>query len=244
MRTRLLLAGTLAAGGLAVLSLPVDAAAVPRGTVTAKVKAVIDGDTMDISYKGKTLRVRLLDVNAPNKGRCWSAAATARTAALLPDGSKVRLLRDKTARDSAGRYLFYAWNSGGTFVNRNLVRYGYAKATQVGENVRYIKALREDQAAAKAARLRIWSGRCDDGAQQTPKPTPKPSPKPKPTSKPTSKPTPKPTSESTPPPSGNDPRFRTCAEANKNGYGPYYRDRDPEYHWYQDRDGDGIVCER
>ena len=25
--------------------------------------------------------------------------------------------------------------------------------------------------------------------------------------------------------------------------GPYLRDRDPEYHYYQDRDHDGIVCE-
>ncbi|MFC4533556.1 thermonuclease family protein [Sphaerisporangium dianthi] len=238
MRARLLLAGALAACGLVVPSLPADAAAAPHGAVAAKVKAVVDGDTFDIIYKGRTLRVRLLDVNAPNKGQCWAAAATARAATLLPAGSTVRLLRDKTARDSAGRFLFYAWNSGGTFVNRNLVRYGYAKAGQMGVNAKYIKPLREDQAAAKAARLRIWSGRCGGGSQQTPEPTPKPTPKP------TKKPAPKPTPKPTPPPSGNDRRFSTCAEANRNGYGPYYRDTDPEYYWYQDRDGDGVVCER
>ncbi|BCJ46293.1 hypothetical protein GCM10010168_52440 [Actinoplanes ianthinogenes] len=42
---------------------------------------------------------------------------------------------------------------------------------------------------------------------------------------------------------GTDPRFRTCAEANANGYGPYREGVDPEYDWYQDRDGDGEVCE-
>ncbi|MGW4642808.1 excalibur calcium-binding domain-containing protein [Sphaerisporangium sp. NPDC004334] len=230
MRARLLLAGALVSGGLVVPSLPAAAAAAPRGALAATVRAVVDGDTVDVVYKGRTLRVRLLDVNAPNKGQCWAAAATAHTAALLAPRTTVRLLKDKTARDSAGRYLFYAWNTAGTFVNRNLVRYGYAKAGQMGVNDRYIKPLREDQAAARAARLRIWSGRCDGGPQATPKPSPKP--------------TPKPTSEPPPPPSGNDPRFRTCAEANRNGYGPYYRDKDPEYHWYQDRDGDGIVCER
>lgn len=41
-----------------------------------------------------------------------------------------------------------------------------------------------------------------------------------------------------------DPKFGTCAEANANGYGPYYRGRDLEYEWYDDRDDDGIVCER
>jgi hypothetical protein len=41
-----------------------------------------------------------------------------------------------------------------------------------------------------------------------------------------------------------DPRFRTCREANAAGYGPYRSGVDPEYAWYQDRDHDGVVCER
>jgi hypothetical protein len=42
---------------------------------------------------------------------------------------------------------------------------------------------------------------------------------------------------------GLDPRFDTCTEAKAHGYGPYRRGHDPEYYWYEDRDGDGIVCE-
>lgn len=41
-----------------------------------------------------------------------------------------------------------------------------------------------------------------------------------------------------------DPDFGTCKEAIKAGYGPYDKDRDPEYHWYRDGDKDGTVCER
>jgi hypothetical protein len=41
-----------------------------------------------------------------------------------------------------------------------------------------------------------------------------------------------------------DPRFRYCTHAIGAGYGPYYAGIDPEYGWYFDRDGDGIVCER
>ena len=41
-----------------------------------------------------------------------------------------------------------------------------------------------------------------------------------------------------------DPQFSTCREANAAGYGPYREGTDPEYHWYQDRDHDGLVCER
>lgn len=42
----------------------------------------------------------------------------------------------------------------------------------------------------------------------------------------------------------NDPRFQTCREALRNGYGPYYDGIDPEYNWYIDGDSDGVVCER
>jgi len=42
---------------------------------------------------------------------------------------------------------------------------------------------------------------------------------------------------------GADPRFSTCTAAKAAGYGPYYRGRDVEYGWYQDRDQDGVVCE-
>lgn len=40
-----------------------------------------------------------------------------------------------------------------------------------------------------------------------------------------------------------DPRFDTCGAANAAGYGNYRQGADVEYGWYQDRDGDGSVCE-
>ena len=44
--------------------------------------------------------------------------------------------------------------------------------------------------------------------------------------------------------SGLDPRFPYCSDAIAAGYGPYAEGRDPEYAWYRDGDGDGVVCER
>ncbi len=41
-----------------------------------------------------------------------------------------------------------------------------------------------------------------------------------------------------------DPRFSFCYEAISNGYGDYIYGVNPEYGWYEDRDRDGIVCER
>jgi hypothetical protein len=43
--------------------------------------------------------------------------------------------------------------------------------------------------------------------------------------------------------SSSDPLFGTCGEANDHGYGPYQQGVDSEYSNYQDRDGDGLVCE-
>ncbi|WP_460436544.1 excalibur calcium-binding domain-containing protein, partial [Angustibacter speluncae] len=40
-----------------------------------------------------------------------------------------------------------------------------------------------------------------------------------------------------------DPRFETCKAALAAGYGLYVRGVDPEYDWYRDADGDGVVCE-
>ncbi|MFF4195073.1 thermonuclease family protein [Nonomuraea sp. NPDC001831] len=204
------------------LSTPAEAAAVPKGTVAARVVKIVDGDTVDVVRGTTKIRVQLLGVDTPERGRCWSRAATARTAALLPPGTTAHLLTAKTP----GRPPSHVWNAKGVHVNRNLIRYGYGKAVLSKPDDTYKSLFRAEQAKAKADKLRIWSGRCDTSTS-TPTPTPKPTP-----------------SSTPPPPSGTDPRFRTCAEANAAGYGPYRRGVDPEYAWYQDRDGDGVVCER
>jgi len=45
------------------------------------------------------------------------------------------------------------------------------------------------------------------------------------------------------PASALDPRFPYCKDAIPAGYGNYVKGVDPEYDWYRDGDGDGIVCE-
>ncbi|GAT65047.1 nuclease [Planomonospora sphaerica] len=42
---------------------------------------------------------------------------------------------------------------------------------------------------------------------------------------------------------GTDRRFGTCREATEAGYGPYFKESDPEYAWYADGDGDGVACD-
>jgi Protein of unknown function (DUF1524)/Excalibur calcium-binding domain/Protein of unknown function (DUF2510) len=99
-------------------------------------------------------------------------------------------------------------------------------------------------AAEKEAMLRVLAT-CPD--QKLPKPGPQPTIASNtggqaPTKQPAAPTTPKP--KATAPTAKTDPQFRTCGDANDAGYGPYYEGQDPEYDWYQDRDQDGIVCER
>ncbi len=42
---------------------------------------------------------------------------------------------------------------------------------------------------------------------------------------------------------GVDPDYGSCKQAKASGAGPYVRGRDPEYAYYRDGDGDGVVCE-
>lgn len=73
----------------------------------------------------------------------------------------------------------------------------------------------------------------------SPTPSPTPSPKPSPT---TVKPSPKPVKKTTAPVK-TDPDYGTCAAVRAAGKGPYYAGKDPEYSYYRDNDGDGVVCE-
>lgn len=81
-------------------------------------------------------------------------------------------------------------------------------------------------------------------------PTTKPSTTKPPTTRPpttrpptTRPPTTRPPTTKPPVNPGTDPKFGTCKEAKAKGNAPYYKGRDPEYYWYNDRDNDGIVCE-
>ena len=142
----------------------------PTAPGTATLSRVVDGDTIRVRIKGREERVRLVGIDTPESVKpgtpvqCFALAASARTKALLPKGSAVRLVRDVEERDRYGRLLAYVYRArDDLFVNLALVREGYAVVLTVPPNVAHTG---EFVAAAGDAREHgrgLWS-RCEAGA--------------------------------------------------------------------------------
>ena len=141
-------------------------AAAPAGAVArsdglgTKVTDVVDGDTVRID--GGTL-VRLIGIDTPEVSgpyrdeECFGREASRRTTALIPRGTKVRLVFDVEHRDRYDRLLAYVHRvSDGLFVNASLVRDGYAGALTVPPNVRYADRFRRLQREAREQQRGLW----------------------------------------------------------------------------------------
>jgi endonuclease YncB( thermonuclease family) len=122
---------------------------------------VVDGDTIDVAVGGRTERVRLLGIDAPETGTCYAQAATWHVNHLLI-GKRVRLESDRSQgnRDRYARLLRYVrMPSTGTNLNKYLVREGYAREYTYNQPYRYQAAFRADERTARNARRGLW-GAC------------------------------------------------------------------------------------
>jgi endonuclease YncB( thermonuclease family) len=149
-----------------------------RFTQAGTVSNVIDGDTLDVMLSsGKRERVRLIGIDAPERGDCYAAQASSRARALA-QGKRVVLKGDATqaTRDRYGRLLAYVWLPGGKDLGYQLVAGGFAEVYVYDRAFQRLSAYRNAEASAKGATAGQWKG-C---AAPAPKPTPTPSPVPSP----------------------------------------------------------------
>ena len=143
----------LLAAAVAAASLSSD----PTRSDPVLVRAVIDGDTIDVATYG---RVRLLGIDAPELGRGFDTAAPfaaearARLASLVLH-RWVRLERDTVTRDAYDRHLAYVIREDGVFVNAALVRDGLARVSARVALVR-LGELQRAEAEAQAFRRGMW----------------------------------------------------------------------------------------
>lgn len=186
----------------------------PMEAVT--VIGVIDGDTIETSA-GK---VRIIGIDAPEEGAWGYSEAGAELGAFLSAGTVTLVaVEGRDDVDQYGRLLRYI-RVDGKDAGEHMITTGWAIA-------------RYDSRDGYGGHPLETSYVTLDAAHEMPaEPAPEPAPAPAP-----AEPAPAPAQPVT------DPQFGTCKEANANGYGNYQAGVDPEYNWYQDRDGDGWVCE-
>ena len=153
----------LAAAAAAVLqtSTPTMLSAGTARSEPVMVRAVIDGDTIDVTTFG---RVRLLGIDAPEIGRGFDTAAPfAREArdrlTQLILHRWVRLEQEGASIDSYNRHLAYVLTEDGLFVNAALVREGFATILTIPPNVSHAADLRALERGARAGRRGLW-GAC------------------------------------------------------------------------------------
>lgn len=142
---------------------------VPTDAEAAIVDRVIDGDTVRVIAephgsipRGGSIRVRLLNIDAPELARdsrpaeCGAHRATAALEALIGPGELVWLVADVEDRDVFDRPLRAMWTEDGTFVNATLVAQGWAQVVLYPPNDRFYTPLLAYESEAQADGRGVW----------------------------------------------------------------------------------------
>jgi endonuclease YncB( thermonuclease family) len=119
----------------------------------------IDGDTLDIERDGQVVRLRLLNIDAPERRtadhgpQCLAEAATTRLIELAPRGTELTILT--AGQDRYGRTLGEAWLPDGRMLGAEIVRSGLAAPVTIGgqDTFRAEMDVAQAEAAANARGL-------------------------------------------------------------------------------------------
>jgi micrococcal nuclease len=121
------------------------------------VTRIVDGDTINVQIGEQTHRLRYIGIETPEQGEAYCDEATEANRQLV-EGKNVVLERDVSEVDRYGRLLRYVYLEDGTFVNAELVRLGWVRATPYPPDVRYQDLFAALEREARAAGRGIWAG--------------------------------------------------------------------------------------
>lgn len=118
---------------------------------------VIDGDSIDvIRANGERDTLRLIGINAPERGECWSSEAGSVLTVLTSFPAEIGLTVDVSERDRFDRLLRYLW-VGSMSVNEELVRRGAALSRRFPPDTALADRLGTAQEEARTAARGIWA---------------------------------------------------------------------------------------
>lgn len=139
----------LCASGLGLVACLLVGTSVSSAEIVGRVVAVHDGDTITVLAAGRDIRVRLVGIDAPERGQPFSNAARHALEAQVA-GRDVRVV--ERGRDGYGRLLGRVY-AGAVDVNAEQVRAGYAWVFRRFSADATLLAL---EAEAKAAQRGLW----------------------------------------------------------------------------------------
>ena len=123
---------------------------------TVETKRVIDGDTFIANIDGVTETVRLIGIDAPELGSCYSNQS-AQLLKNLTFRDDIWIAAGDERRDAYGRLLAYVFHEDGTFVNLEMARAGAAEAMPIAPNNEYQNLIGEARDEAAIAKRGGWS---------------------------------------------------------------------------------------
>lgn len=150
---RLVIALLIAVVGIAGIALAVRMLQDEDAVVVSK---IVDGDTIVVTHSGEETRVRLLNIDTPEKEECLYKESTKHLESLIAPGESVNLVYDVERVDRYGRDLAGVYKQDGTFVNEVMVADGFARAVEFQPNTKFTSTMRAAEARAKDAGLGIY----------------------------------------------------------------------------------------
>jgi micrococcal nuclease len=135
----------------------------PAGAFPATVERVVDGDTFVASRQGRSLRVRLIGINAPESVQpdapveCFGPESARALGNLLPRGTHLMAAyQGMPEHDQYGRELWDVWVDG-RFLQAELVSRGFARARVYRPQTRYADLLERLGEDARQAHVGLFA---------------------------------------------------------------------------------------
>ena len=126
-----------------------------QGFLRGQVVSVHDGNTLTVLIEGRTEKIRLIGVDAPELAHSPWGEQARETLKALVEGKTVRLETDITLRDQDKRLLAYVYTAE-LLVNAEMIRQGHACNHTVPPNVAHVEEYRKAQTEAREARRGMW----------------------------------------------------------------------------------------
>ena len=123
---------------------------------TVETRRVIDGDTFVADIGGIIETVRLIGIDAPELGTCYSVQSSELLAKLM-FRDDIWLAYGPEKRDPYGRLLAYAFHEDGTFVNLEMAKRGAAEVMTISPNSEYANLIGQARDEAAIAERGGWS---------------------------------------------------------------------------------------